>query len=91
MIDGLLVFEVLASRVLSHTLVFDFIFVEFFWIYSILIIDTSVKLSNTDEFGTLLDKEFRSPISYVSETLYNKSLSFNSWFNSQSLGDLSMI
>lgn len=56
---------------------------EVIWVDSIWIVDTASDLSDTDQFGSSLNKEFWGEVSDVSETLNDETLSTDSLFNAQ--------
>jgi len=45
---------------------------------TLFIVNASIKLSNTNQFGTFLNEKFGSPIAYITETLNDKSFAFQS-------------
>lgn len=85
LINCVLFLEILASWVISYSFIFNFVSIQLFGVNSVFIVNAAVKLGNTYKFCTLFHKEFGSPITDITEALYDEFLSFYTNFNSKIL------
>ena len=77
LIDCILAFEAFCSsrELPDSSFVFKTECVKFVWVNALLIINTSIKLSHSNQFCSFLDEEFGGPISYITETLNDEGFS----------------
>lgn len=91
LVDGLLVFENLAARVLGDAIVFNLEVQKTVRVNPLLVIDGAVDFSDTHKSSSLLDEELRCPVANIAETLHNEGFPLYSSLNAQLAGHLRMV
>lgn len=67
------------------------VFEQFIRVNTVFVVNTSVPLSNTNKFGTFLNKEFGSPVTDITKTLNAESLSNEPLLDPENFAHLSVV